>query len=88
MGGARFALLHKKIMKKAFYLILAGIAVGILIAPRKGSETWEKVKEGFDDWKNDARDQVNDFISQGRDIAGKGKAVANTLNDEVRSVVN
>jgi len=75
-------------MKKAFYLILTGIAVGILIAPRKGSETWQKLKDGFDDWKDDTRDQVNDIISQSRDVAGKGKAMANTLNDEARSVVD
>jgi gas vesicle protein len=75
-------------MKKALYLILTGIAVGILIAPRKGSETWQKLKESFDDWKDDAKDHVNDFISQGKDMAVKGKVMANTLNDEARSAVN
>jgi len=72
-------------MKKAFYLILAGVAVGLLIAPRKGSETWEKIKEGFNDWTDDAKDQLNDVISKGKDLAGKAKSMANTLNDEARS---
>ena len=61
-------------MKKAFYLILAGVAVGLLLAPRKGTETLERLKKGFNDWKDEAKDQLNDVIS-------KGKAMANTLND-------
>lgn len=72
-------------MKKAFYLILAGVAVGLLIAPRKGSETWEKIKEGFNDWTDDAKDQLNDVISKGKDIAVKAKVMANKTNDEARS---
>ena len=68
-------------MKKAFYLILTGVVFGILIAPRKGSETWKKLKDGFDDWKDGAKDQVNDVIS-------KGNVMANKLNDEARLVVN
>jgi gas vesicle protein len=61
-------------MKKAIYLVLAGVAFGLLVAPRSGSETLEKLKKGFKDWKDDAKDQLNDVIS-------KGKAMANTLND-------
>ena len=61
-------------MKKAFYLILAGVAIGMLLAPDKGSETLEKLKKGFDDWKDGARDQLNDIIS-------KGKAMANNLKN-------
>jgi gas vesicle protein len=61
-------------MKKAFYLILAGVAVGLLIAPQKGTETLQKLKKGFNDWKDDAKDQLNDVIS-------KGKSMANSLSD-------
>jgi gas vesicle protein len=61
-------------MKKAIYLLLAGVAVGLLIAPGKGTETVKKLKKGFNDWKDDAKDQLNDVIS-------KGKAMASTLND-------
>lgn len=39
----------KKIqMNKTLVALLAGIAVGILIAPAKGSETRKKIKKGLD----------------------------------------
>ena len=75
-------------MKKALYLILAGVAIGILVAPDKGSETWRKLKEGFDDWKEGAMDQINDMVSQGKELVGKGMDVADTAKNEVRETVN
>jgi gas vesicle protein len=77
-----------KKMKKALYLILAGVAVGILIAPDKGSETWRKVKEGFDDWKDDAMDQLNGIVSKGKDLAGKGKGAFESVKTEVENKAN
>ena len=69
-------------MKKALYLILAGVAIGILVAPGKGSETWRKLKDGFDDWKEGAMDQINDMVSQGKDLVGKGRDSAESLKNE------
>ena len=39
-------------MKKALYLILAGVAIDILVAPDKGSETWRKLKDRFETLKS------------------------------------
>jgi gas vesicle protein len=75
-------------MKKALYLILAGVAIGILIAPDKGSETWRKVKEGFDDWKDDAMDQLNGIVSKGKDLAAKGKSTFESAKTEVENKAN
>ena len=75
-------------MKKAFYLILTGVAIGILIAPEKGSETWRKLKEGFEDMKDQALDQMNDIVSQGKDLVGKGKNVANDMVDVTRKTTH
>lgn len=75
-------------MKKAFYLILAGVAIGILIAPEKGSETWIKLKEGFEDMKDQVLDQVNDIVAQGKDLVGKGKNVASDMVDSTRKTTN
>jgi gas vesicle protein len=81
-------LLLKKEMKKALYLILAGVAIGILVAPDKGSETWRKLKEGFDDWKEGAMDQINDMVSQGKELVGQGMDVTDNAKNEVRETVN
>jgi gas vesicle protein len=60
-------------MKKAFYLVLAGIAIGIFLAPGKGSETWKKITDSLDDLKDKAVDSVNDLVEGSRDMASKGK---------------
>jgi gas vesicle protein len=75
-------------MKKALYLILAGVAIGILVAPDKGSETLRKLKDGFDDWTDSAKDQLNDMVSQGKVLIGKGKDAVDTVKSETSTAVN
>jgi gas vesicle protein len=75
-------------MKKAFYLILAGVVIGILVAPDKGSETRRKLKDGFDDWKEGAMDQINDVVSQGKDLIGNGKEAVRTAKTEFAETTN
>ena len=73
---------------KALYLILAGVAIGILVAPDKGSETWRKIKDSFDDWKDGAMDKVNDIVGQGNDVVDKAKDPAANLKTAVEKTVN
>jgi gas vesicle protein len=68
-------------MKKAFYLILAGVAIGILVAPEKGSETRRKLQEGFEDLKDQLMDQMNDLANQAKDMAGKAGETASEISD-------
>jgi hypothetical protein len=87
-AGLSFAFIMKKKMKKVLYLILAGVAIGILVAPGKGSETWQKLKEGFNDWKDGAMDQINDMVSQGKDLVAKGRDTVDTAKNEARETVD
>ncbi len=55
---------------------MAGVAVGLLIAPDKGSETWTKVLDGLDDLKGKAMDEINNLVEKGKDLVFKGKETA------------
>ena len=47
-------------MKNALLLLLTGFVAGILLAPRKGSETWQLVRDQLDEWKEGAIDHSED----------------------------
>ena len=70
------------IMKKLLLILLAGVAVGILLAPDEGSKTVKKLKEGLDDIKDKAVDEMNNLMAKGKSLAAKGKEKANqTINE-------
>ncbi len=56
-------------MKTSLLLILVGVAAGILLAPRKGSETWEMILDKIDEMKADAMDQAEDVEESAIDLA-------------------
>ena len=64
-------------MKRSLLLILAGVAAGILLAPRKGSETWEMILDKIDELKADAMDEAEDVresaVDLGETAAGKSQ---------------
>jgi len=69
-------------MKKAFWLIVTGVAIGLLIAPASGSETWKKIKDRLDDLKDNAKDGVDDLVDSTKDVLKKGKeGVGNVTNN-------
>jgi gas vesicle protein len=69
-------------MKKTFLFIMAGIAIGILIAPGKGSETWKKITDSLDDLKEKARKNMDDLNDKGKNIANKAIERLQTVSDE------
>ena len=53
-------------MKKVLLILLAGVAVGMLLAPDKGSETWKRLVDGLDDIKDKAIDEMNNLVEKGK----------------------
>ena len=69
-------------MKKGFWLIMTGVAIGLLIAPDKGSETWKKFTGKVDDLKDKARQSLDDLSDTGKDMARKGKEGVKEISQE------
>jgi len=67
---------NKSVMKGILFVLLAGVAVGMLLAPDKGSETWSKLKDGLDDVKKKTMDEIDQLVTKGKDLASKGKGAA------------
>lgn len=58
---------------KSIEFLLAGIIIGILIAPDKGSETRRKIFGKIEDYKDDAEDFINDTARKAKSTARKAK---------------
>jgi gas vesicle protein len=68
-------------MNKTLLALLAGIGIGILVAPDKGSSTRKKLRGKFEDFKDDAEDQISDLVDKGREVVKAGKSkIADALN--------
>ena len=60
-------------MNKTLITLIAGIAIGLIVAPAKGSETLKKLKDGFNDYKDNAEDEIDHAYNQGKNILKQGK---------------
>ena len=61
------------IMKNIFIALAAGVALGMLLAPDKGSETRKKLSGKLGDLSDDITDRAKDLYSQGKRTVSKGK---------------
>ena len=68
-------------MNKTFLTLLVGIAIGILVAPGKGSDTWKKLVDGFDEYK----DKGADLVNKGKDLLNKEKSKAQGLVNDMET---
>lgn len=50
-----------------------GVGVGILFAPDKGTKTREKIKDGFDDLKNQAKSKWDNLEEETKEKFSKSK---------------
>lgn len=57
-------------MNKLLLGLLAGVAVGMLLAPDKGSETVRRLRDRLSEYK----DQVDDLTSKAGSLFDKGKS--------------
>jgi gas vesicle protein len=68
-------------MKGLLFVLLAGVAVGMLLAPDKGSESWKKLVDSLDDVKKKTMDEIDNLVTKGKDLASKGKAAAKNASN-------
>jgi gas vesicle protein len=68
-------------MNKILVSLLAGIAIGILLAPDKGSETLRKIRSRINDYTDqaaeEAADEADNLADKAKSAINKGKKKVN-----------
>jgi gas vesicle protein len=63
---------------------VAGAAIGMLLAPEKGTDLQAKIKDGAQDWIN----QFSSLLNTGRDVAAEVKAKAQEGVQNIQAELN
>ena len=61
-------------MNKLLLGLLAGITIGVLLAPDKGSETLRRLRSRINDYKDQAEDEADELASRAKSALNKGRA--------------
>jgi gas vesicle protein len=64
-------------MNKILVGLLAGIAIGVLLAPDKGSETLRKLRSRINDYSDQAEDEADELADKAKSAINKGKKKVN-----------
>ena len=64
-------------MNKILVGLLAGIAIGVLLAPDKGSETLRKIRSRINDYTDQFEDEADELADQAKSAINKGKKKVN-----------
>ena len=70
-------------MKKILLVLLAGVAVGLLLAPEQGSETWKKLVDGLDDIKDKVVDEMTNLVDKGKGVISRAQDKAQTASQNI-----
>ena len=66
--------------------MLTGIAIGILIAPDRGSETRRRLVQRFNDFTEDLSDEANELYTSGKNLVNEVRTDVQGLKSEVRNI--
>ncbi len=70
-------------MNKILGTLLAGVAIGIFIAPAKGSETWRKLLGKLDEYSDKGSDEASKLYKAGKRKFEEGKSA---VEDAARKI--
>ena len=62
----------------------AGVLVGLLLAPEKGTDLQAKIKDGAQDWIN----QLSSLLNTGRDVAAEIKSKTQQGVEGIKAELN
>lgn len=68
-------------MNKLLLTLIIGIGLGILIAPAKGSDTVQKLRDKLDDFNDNLQDKSDDLMDREKDMVKKGKKLFDSALD-------
>jgi len=64
-------------MNKILLGLLAGVVIGVFLAPDKGSETVKRLRSRLNDYKDGVMDQADELASKASSLLDKGRSKVN-----------
>lgn len=73
-------------MMKVLKVFAAGVIMGLLFAPQKGTKTRKRISKIFKDCKNDAKEFAEDIADKAEDIADKVESNVKTAKKAIKKI--